>query len=83
MDPVTEVSIPLAMYLKLVIPIIVATGGAAAGAVKVVINGGRKEIAETNAEVKEMRSDLRAIDGRLIRVETKIDNAKIALDEHA
>jgi hypothetical protein len=83
MDPVSEVSIPLAMYLKLVIPVIAATGGASAAAVKVVLNGGRKQIAETHAEMKEMRKDIQTIDGRLIRVETKLDNAKIALEESA
>lgn len=70
-------------YAKLLAPYITATGGIVVGAVKYALNGAKKQIAETHAEVKEMRNEVRHIDGRLIRVETKLDSAKTALDAQA
>lgn len=72
-------------YVKLAVPIITATGGAAGLAVKLVLNGSAKRIEEIHSDVKEarrerhdIRMDIRAIDTRLVRVETLVDPEQAA-----
>ena len=65
-----------AELLKSVIPVVLATSGAAWGAVKLALNGTRKAIADGRQEAKEnfetLRSDVQKIDDKVDNVRERV-----------